>query len=366
MRRRLLVLLLLMSVLVAACSNDETEPQAAESPEEAPAEPPPPPEPIRCPLTGVEVVEGFNMDRPALAVKIDNHPRARPQAGLETADIVYEELVEGGLTRFLGVYHCGDAADLGPTRSAREVDPDIMVEYAPVLFAYSGASPNNLRKVAATAGIIDLVHGANGPAYSRRGGRPAPHNLHTSTEAIRSRPAAQGVTGAPRTGLVFNPDLVRAEPPPAPEPPAEPVDPADPAAPPAPAAPVTPPGNKVSFSYAGGQGVVSYTYDPATNRYLRSQGGSAHNAASGTQLGGTNVLVLKVPVNRGGSSPTIHVTGSGEAIVLRNGEAIQGTWSRPALSDKTILTDASGQPIELAIGNTWINLLPNDRAATLE
>ncbi len=82
---------------------------------------------------------GLDVNRPAMAVKIDNHPRARPQTGLETADIVYEELVEGGLTRFMGIYHCGDAADLGPVRSARAVDPDIMTQYAPVLFAYSGS-----------------------------------------------------------------------------------------------------------------------------------------------------------------------------------------------------------------------------------
>ncbi|HEX2180590.1 MAG TPA: DUF3048 domain-containing protein, partial [Actinomycetota bacterium] len=144
MRTRILCLLLLVALVAAAC-GDDSEPQATRSP--TPSESPPPPEPIRCPLTGVEA-GAVDINRPALAVKIDNHPRARPQTGLETADIVYEELVEGGLTRFMGVYHCGDAGDLGPVRSARAVDPDILVQYAPVLFAYSGASPNNLNKIA--------------------------------------------------------------------------------------------------------------------------------------------------------------------------------------------------------------------------
>lgn len=364
MPKRLLVALMLVALVGTACNNDDPKPRATQAAESAsPEPPPPPPEPIRCPLTGVELPPGVDINRPALAIKIDNHPLARPQSGLETADIVYEELVEGGLTRFMGIFHCGDAADLGPTRSARAVDPDIMTQYAPVLFAYSGASPNNLAKVARTAGIINLQHGANGPAYSRRSGRPAPHNLYTSTDRIRSRPAAQGVVGPPKTGLLFNPKLVPVPPAPPPAPPvaASPGAPVPP--PPAPVGP--PPGNKISFSYSGAVG-VTYTYDPASNKYLRSQGGSPHNAASGARFGGTNIVVMKVPVNRGGSSPEISVAGSGEAIVLRNGQAIHGKWVRITLADQTSLQDDAGQPIELAAGNTWINLLPSDRPFTVE
>lgn len=365
MPRRLLVLLLL-ALFATACNNDDPEPKATEAAEEAsPEPPPPPPEPVRCPLSGVELPAGVDVNRPAMAVKIDNHPLARPQTGLETADIVYEELVEGGLTRFMGIYHCGDAADLGPVRSARAVDPDIMTQYAPVLFAYSGASPNNLAKVARTAGVINLAHGSNGPAYARKGGRPAPHNLYTSTDKIRARPAAQGVAGPPKTGLIFNPKLV-----PVPVAPPEPAatataSPGASVTPPAPAPPAPPPGNKISFAYSGAVG-VTYTYDPASNKYLRSQGGSPHNAASGARFGGTNIVVMKVPVNRGGSSPEIAVTGSGEAIVLRNGQSVRGKWNRPGLGDQTTLVDDAGQPIELAAGNTWINLLPNDQGFTVE
>jgi len=365
MRTRLLCLLVLFALLAAAC-DDDPEPQATRRSPTPSESPPPPPEPIRCPLTGTEA-GAVDITRPAMGAKIDNHPRSRPQAGLETADIVYEELVEGGLTRFMGIYHCGDAADLGPVRSARAVDPDILVQYAPVLFAYSGASPNNLNKVAATAGVINLLHGANGPAYARRGGRGAPHNLYTSTENIRSRPAAQGVKGPPRTGIVFNPKLGEvASPSPSPSP--SPTGPAT-ASPGAPAPvappPVAAPGNKVSFAYSAAA-VVSYTYDPATRRYLRTQGGGPHNAASGAQLSGVNVVVMKVPVSRGGSSPEIAVTGSGEAVVLRYGESIHGKWNRPGLADQTTFVDDAGQPIEFAPGNTWINLLPNDQSFTVE
>lgn len=315
---------------------------------------------MRCPLTGTELPAGVDLNRPALAVKIDNHPRARPPAGLESADIVYEELVEGGLTRFMGIYHCGDAEDLGPVRSAREVDPDILVQYEPALFAYSGASPNNLRKVRSTAGVVDLVHGSNGPAYSRRRGRPAPHNLFTSTGSIRARPAAQGVNGPPETGLEFDPDLNRDRAPADKESPSPAATPLDGPAP-APAA-----GNKVTFSYSGGA-PVTYTYDPSTGRYLRAVGGAPHLAATGEQLSAANVVVMKVEVSRSGSSPHIAVAGApGEAIVLRNGEAIHGEWIRRTFADQTVLVGDDGKPILLKPGPTWINLLPSDRPATVE
>lgn len=359
MRKRLFALLLAVALLGAACNNDEPQTTSAASPSPSPS-PSPEPEPVRCPLTGVEAPEGLDINRPALAFKIDNHPRARPPAGLEAADIVYEELVEGGLTRFLGVNHCRDADDLGPIRSARAVDPDIMVQYKPVLFAYSGASPNNLRKVRSTAGVIDLAHGSNGPAYSRRRGRPAPHNLFTSTEAIRSRPAAQGVNGPPETGLVFDPELAEDSNEPSPDAGSPSPGKSAPAEPEAAAAP----GTKVSLSYSR-SAAVSYTYDPATRLYLRAMGGQPHLAATGEQLSATNVVVMKVPVDRSGSSPEIATAGTGEAIVLRNGEAIRGEWRRPSLAHQITLV-AAGKPIALAPGSTWINLVPNDRPATVE
>lgn len=292
---------------------------------------------IVCPLTGVDAA-GADLTRPVSAVKIDNHPRARPQVGLPAADVVYEELVEGGLTRFLAVFHCQGAPRLGPIRSARLVDPDLLVLYSPVVFGYSGAAPPVLAKVRSTAGVINLVHGGNGPAYQRSGARPPPHNLYTSTDALLSRPAAQGVHGPPRTGYIFDPGLL--------------------------ASPPSGPGSGVDMSYSPAN-PVSYTYDAVSQRYLRSQGGRPHNDESGAQLGATNVLVFKVPVQVAGGSPHIGVTGEGDATVLRGGKAVSGRWVRPTLGDQFTLVDGSGQPIALAPGNIWIHLVPSDRAVTV-
>lgn len=303
------------------------------------AAPPPQPAAIVCPLTGVEA-GAIDISKPVHAVKIDNAARARPQSGMPQADVVYEQLVEGGLTRFLVVLHCQDAPRLGPIRSARLVDPDLLIPYSPVLFGYSGAAPPVLAKVRSTPGVINLLHGANGPAYQRSGGRPAPHNLYTSSDALLARPAAQGVKGPPRTGYIFDPGLL-----------------ADPAA-------ASPSGSGVDMSYSRASS-VGYAYDAASKKYLRSQGGRPHMDESGAQLSATNVLVFKVPVQIAGGTPHIGVTGEGEATVLRGGRAVQGKWQRPGLNDPFTLVDPSGAPIKLAPGNLWINLVPSDRSVTV-
>jgi DUF3048 family protein len=349
-------LCLLLVLAAAACGGGELQDPSRRkaSPAASPEPEPSPPAPILCPLTGVEAGT-TDITKPVHAVKIDNHPRARPQAGMLLADVVYEELVEGGLTRFLVVFHCQNAPRLGPIRSARLVDPDLLVLYSPVLFGYSGAAPPVLAKVRSTAGVINLEHGANGPAYQRVGGRPAPHNLYTSSDALLARPVAQGVKGPPKTGYIFDESLLAGAPAPAP------AASVDPAAPPPPA----PLGSGVDLSYSGGSS-VSYTYDPASKKYLRSQGGSPHKDESGAQLSATNVLVFKVPVQVVGGSAHITVVGESDATVLRAGQAVQGKWRRPSLGDQFTLVDASGQPIKLAPGNIWINLVPSDRPVTVK
>lgn len=271
-------------------------------------------------------------------MKIDNAPKARPQVGMPQADVVYEELVEGGLTRFLVVLHCQSAPRLGPIRSARLVDPDLLIPYAPVLFGYSGAAPPVLAKVRSTPGVINLVHGGNGPAYRRSGARPAPHNLYTSSDALLARPLAQGVKGPPTTGYTFDAGLLAGSP--------------------------TPGGSGVDLSYSRASS-ASYAYDAASQKYLRSQGGRPHTDESGAQLSATNVLVFKVPVQIVGGSPHIGVTGEGEATVLRAGQAVQGKWRRATVNDHFTLVDNSGQPVNLAPGNIWINLVPSDRSVTV-
>jgi hypothetical protein len=355
MRTRMLSLLLLVALLAACGGGGDDEgnggggTQAVEE------------EPVLCPLTGVEAPAGVDVNRPALAVKIDNAPPARPQAGVEAADVVYEELGEGGLTRFLTIFHCNDAGSVGPVRSARNVDPEILKEYEPALFAYSGANTQVLAKISDASWIVDLKHGDHGDAYTRASDRRAPYNLMTTTAAIRGLEGADA-GGPPESALEFNAEVLN---PPAPESPS-------PGATASPAAPAAAPGNSVSLSYSNAN-VVRYNYDPATKAYLRFNGDTPHQLANGNQLSAVNVVVQKVRTAPGtvrDASGTLTVdtivVGSGEATVLRGGTAVTGTWSRASLDDQTTFTDASGQPIEFAPGSVFIHLVPQERAVTVQ
>lgn len=326
----------------SACGGDKKK-TAAPRPEASPSATAA--APVLCPLTGTSA-SGTSTARPALAVKIDNAPPARPQAGLDAADIVYEELAEGGITRFVAIFHCRDANRVGPVRSARLVDPDLLVQYKPMLFAYSGADPTVLAKVKSTQGIVSVEHGSNGPAYERVAGRPKPHNLYTSTPKLYGR--AKDVQGPAQTGLVFE----------APAPPAPTAS--APASPPA-AAPAKGPGASVTFSF-GGRADHRYTYDAASSSYLRFQGvDTPFNIEGAGQAKATNVVFLKVK-RIPGQLVDFAVVGTGEAIVLSGGGSVKGTWTRPAPRDQTKLVDAASNPIKLRPGNTWIHLVPEGQA----
>lgn len=350
MRTRLSSILLLVALL-AACGGDNGDSSAA---------PGAPPEPVICPLTGVETSDDFPIDRPVLAVKIDNAAPARPQVGLDAADIIYEELGEGGLSRFLALYHCSDADVVGPVRSARNTDVDLLREFDSVLFGYSGANNEVLASVAAASWIVDLKHGTNGDAYTRASDRSAPYNLMSSTERLRTSEAAGDAQGPPSTSLVFNSEVLE---------PAEEPSPAEGEAQPPVAAPAA--GNTVSFSFSD-RNVVRYSYDQAGRDYLRFHGDTPHNLAGGGQVRAVNLVIQKVRIVPGSvldasGSPTQDsvLTGTGEVTVLRGGQSITGTWSRPGPDDQTEFRDAEGRPIELAPGNTFIHLIPQQRTVTV-
>ncbi len=352
--RRLAALLFL--VLALAGCNSGNKP--SENPRAIKTTPPP--GPVYCPLTGAETTREFDLDRPALGIKVENSTASRPQAGLEGADIVYEELAEGGITRFLAIYHCNDADPVGPIRSARLVDPDIMLEYQPALMAFSGANAEVKKKVEETRGITGLRHGEHGDAFYRDKARKAPSNLFSTTEDLRG---LADLRGKPQIGLQFQKPGAT---PPAPQPTqSKPGSPAPP--PPAPAGA----GASVSFSFAGSS-TSKYTFDAATGSYLRSHGDTPHVNVKGDQLRAVNVVILKVKVTAGNlrdaagnTSPEIEVVGEGEAIVVKGGASHSGIWKRADLQSKTTITDAAGAPILMLPGSTWIHLLPQERPVTL-
>jgi hypothetical protein len=293
------------------------------------------PPPI-CPLSGLAPRSGKVPVRPALAVKVENLPAARPQTGLSWADIVYEEPVEANITRFIVVYQCQDASRIEPVRSARLTDPDIVDQFGRPLFAYAGGVPEVVRKVRA-AGLIDLGYTtrAASSAYHRDSSRSAPHNLYTSTKELYA--SVRSLAGPPQPVFTY-----------ALRPPAGSVR-----------------GISVHLPFSM-YSDVHWRYSRAKRVYYRWHGTVPHTLSDGSQVSAKNVVVQLVQIRmtdiidpNGVRSPEVVATGSGTAYVFRNGRMIRGTWSRPSLSGVTKFLDVRGNEIPLAPGNTWVELLPN-------
>jgi hypothetical protein len=302
--------------------------------------PEPEPEPVLWPLTGVEAPEA--VQRPALAVKIENSVDARPQTGLGAADMVWEEVVEGGITRFVAVYHSMLPPEIGPVRSVRPMDPGIA---APLrgLMAFSGGQETFVAAVGAS-GLQNVSMEGGSPGYYRTG-RPAPHNLYADPNALvaladsahAASPPAQFVIA----GAGEQPTAVAAGTP------ASVLD--------------------LALSPIGRP---SWTWSPADSRWVRAERGVPAVEADGVPLRAVNVVVLRVDVVLtpftdaiGTHVPETVMVSSGEALVATGGRTVAATWSKASIDAPVQLTGADGQPIRLAPGNTWIELVPKGSGA---
>lgn len=336
---RALAAIVLLAVVVPACRGRDPEPTPRPTPR-------PTPTPVprhEAPLTG-EVTEGETPDwqsRRALAVKIGNSGPERPQSGLEHADVVYEELAEGGITRFISVFHSSKPGTVGPVRSARFVDPDLLAPLSPV-FAYAGGVPPVVAAVGAQESILDLNIDRFEDAYERSSDRRAPYNLYVSTDAIWRR--AEG--GPPPALFSWMPE-------------GEGTDPNS-----------GEPASRATLSFSP-QTSVLYTYDPDAGAYLRSNGAEPHMLNDGSRVNPVNVLIQHVTVRAGSVvdrnnqvSPDSVVIGDGDAILLRGGRAFRGRWERSG-TEPTRFIDAEGNPLLLARGQTYVELVPNGRAVRL-
>jgi Protein of unknown function (DUF3048) N-terminal domain/Protein of unknown function (DUF3048) C-terminal domain len=296
-------------------------------------------DPPRCPLTGRLAPGGTIPDRPALAIKVENLPESRPQSGLNDADIVYEEPVEAGITRFIAIYQCTEAARVEPVRSARLEDPDVVRQFGRALFAHAGGVPKVSARLHA-AHLIDLNFIQYANAFHRDPSRYAPHNLYTSTAALWK--VDPGTEGAPQPLFTYD----RAQPATA---------------------------RKVAWMHLpfSDYSDVYWRWNAQHAVWLRYHGTVAHTLSNGAQVRAKNVVVQVVKVTsssihdvNGVASPFAHVVGHGKAYVLRGGRMIVGTWSRTSLEDITVFKDKQGNVIPLTPGNTWVELYPSDHRVT--
>jgi hypothetical protein len=292
-----------------------------------------------CPLSGLPPAGGSVPQRPALVVKVDDYPDARPQSGIDQADIVFDEPVEGGITRFAAVFQCQSPPLIGPIRSARVVDLQILDQLSkPILVHVGGIDP--VLAILRAGNLTDFDLRTYGSVIQKVPGRVAPYDTYMS--------AAAG------WGL----------------------DPTD-TTPPAPlftystTAPSGTPVTSIHIPYAGTNNAL-WTWNAPSGHWLLSYSGIPATVANGTQIATTNIVVQTVHVtygpwlenSEGGLEVQSQMTGSGPLMVLRNGVAITGTWKRAALNDPTTLTASDGSTIALAPGQTWVEIVPSTVAVT--
>lgn len=339
--RRVLLTVAILAMTVTACSAAEEEPTSgAERPEPTASpteEPEPEPEPIFAPLTGLEVDDPSVLDRTVVALKVDNASRARPQLALEAADIVFTELVEGGTTRFIALYHSVLPGEAGPVRSGRDVDAQILPAFSPV-FGISGAAGPTYTQLRG-AGLLVFEEGQAG-AFSRDGNRPRPHNLMASTTALE---AAGG--DLPAAVLPWALDA---------ETPAGGAD-----------------ATGVQLVYSRSYS-ASWDWDPAGATWRRNQDGGPHTRADGEQLDTDNVVVARVSTfdgagrdSGGNPIPEVDAVGEGDAIVLRDGRSYAARWRKGSAGAQFEWLTPDGAPLPLKPGRTWVELVPNTGGVTV-
>jgi hypothetical protein len=291
-----------------------------------------------CPLTGLPAPNGRVPQRAALAVKVENLPEARPQWGLDKADIVFEEPVEGGITRFIAVYQCGSASRIEPVRSGRFDDPEILEPMGKILFAYAGAIQPVVGEIDSRHSLLQDVGIDKAPsAYWRDPDRYAPHNLVTSTAALYAAASALGYSNKPPHAIFSY----------------------------GPAVPGGTPASQVNITSP--LDVTTWTWHRDTGLWYRSYSDTGPAMqGDGAQIAVSNVIVMLVPSDEtpwpedetGTHEYVLNLKGSGPAWVFRDGQQFFGRWERPLLEDPTVFFEKDGTKVKLTPGTTWEELVP--------
>jgi len=283
------------------------------------------------------------LDGPILVVKIDDTYSARPQIGLEDADLVYIEQVEGGLTRLAAIFSSVIPANIGPVRSARISDIDILAQYGKVIFAYSGAQRAMLT-VISNSNLWDYGAQRQSPTiYTRDANRSAPYDMVLRGDLLleKAKSDQRDIAISRSVGWSFGD---------APEG-GVPID-------------------SVAIRWPASK--YEATWSKTEKRWLFSNGGVPDFADSGKQLGATTFVILNVKMSEsiyrgsdGSYTPLSETVGTGTGYILRDGRSFKANWSRPTAESGTTWTLADGSEINFAAGSIWVALTDRKPAFTL-
>jgi hypothetical protein len=303
---------------------------------------PAPPTTAAAPLTGLPM-DIVRARRPVLVVKIDNAPMARPQIGLNQADVVFEEGVEGGITRFAALFHSEESKPVGPVRSARSTDIRLISALHHPLFAYSGANATFQRYVH-EAPLVDVGFDAHSDRYHRDTARPSPYNLFSETDKLFDL-APDGSAPPPALFAWRSPGAAASGPG---------------------ARAVT---HAKVWWQASKYTEALWDWDTTAKGWRRTQNNESHVDGSGRQVTPANVVIQFVTYHdtgqvdsTGTAVPEADVVGEGDAWVLTGGMLIPCHWSKASDTDVTRYTDASGADVKLTPGKTWVELAPPNQA----
>jgi hypothetical protein len=328
------------SLLLGGCTAESAPTSAASSSTPTTSESATPTaEPVTIyPLTGEPLEEGAELNA-SIASKIDNQIQARPQVGLQYTDLVYEELVEGGITRYVAVWQSQIPKEYGPVRSIRGMDPAIVSPLGGII-TYSGGQPIFVRGIKKTD-VVNVSHddyGGDSTLFHRISTKIAPHNVIASGKNILKKfgddveaPAQQfpySVDAATSTAAVWGTDTSVIKP---------------------------------TFSTTS---QPSWKWSEKKGVWLRSQKGVKDVDDKGDQLSAVNVVTIRVTLKTISHTPVSQLVGTGKATVSSGGKTVEGTYTKKSKKGKIRIVDDNGTPIKLAPGNTWIELVATGGSVT--
>ncbi|MFH1781004.1 MAG: DUF3048 domain-containing protein [Patescibacteria group bacterium] len=288
------------------------------------------------------MVSAQDANKPPIAVMIENaaFDQVRPQYGLSKALVIYEVIVESGITRFMAVFAGDDIPQIGPVRSARPTYLEFASEYD-AFYAHAGGSPEALSSIEGL-GIKDM-NALTGDSrfFWRDTSRFAPHNLYTSWQLLTTALKEKGFNEKTPDFIAWNFKNGK------------------------PAEERTEEQRQIKLFFSNPSYDVEWNYDKENNYYTRINGGELqHDALNQETLSAKNVIVQIVPpLIPAGEKGRVNfnVTGEGLAYIFRDGEIIEGTWKKKDRLSRTIYFDNNKQEVELIRGNTWVEILPEDR-----
>ena len=300
-------------------------------------------------LTGLPGPDDAQL-KPILVVKIENNSIVRPQTGLDRADLIFEELVEGGASRFAAVFQSNIPDEVGPVRSVRHVDVSLAAPIADV-FAFSGGAKRTMKYVGLELPTTMSQVREGAPGMNRKPGVSAPNNLFLDTKQMFSGVAEYDT---PSSGFFVPSPMSAAVPVPSSSATAVPVVPA----------PVGKAVNTVEVAFST-LAKPNWKWNAADKLWMRSEGSNPFNNIDGSQFGTNNLVIIEIREvdagykgSTGGYVPRSVTSGSGRGWVLSNGQAVEVKWNKPSVVSQMELSDTNGNPFTMPTGRTWVELLP--------